>query len=324
MVQQPRHALVGSQSLGKISSCLVIHLCYIPHLQPSTTHVEDPISELPTPEQEKDIDNLDLLTIREKFGHIDYNAATGNDIADIFGNGALASVIDASIMMDNDMDHSCAFLCNKPTATTTTLSISAHYEPSIHYPPDLFEKLFAGGFPDTGSLHDRFSAWKQLAALPTQKVIPKHTFTTTHYKGEMPTSDMKCPYCGDDLMYVLGCVHLKVNFISYVYDSKKTASNRCIHIHSCTRRQKQNEANERINQLFPRMDSNCPFQCNEDLSSAQCSEYSRHLTQHIANRANKAGHDGWQCGVVINGNAICSDRFVFYSSIAFFFTYFMI
>ena len=161
-----------------------------------------------------------------------------------------------------------------------------------------------------------FSTWQVLCLeatcrSPRSKGHPK---THVHYYA-LQRGDA---HQWDDLTYVLGCVHLKVNFNGYVYNSKKTASDRCIHIHSCTRSQKQNEAHERIDWLFPRMDSNCPFQCNEDLSSAQRSEYSRHLTQHIANRANKAGHDGWQCGVVINGNAICSDRFVFYSSIAFF------
>lgn len=166
-----------------------------------TVNVE-PISELLTTEQEVDIDNLDLLALREKFGHVDYNAATGDDIADIFGNGALASTIDACIM-DQRMDHPSALLDNKPT--TSTLSVPSLYDPSIHYPPTLFQNLFGGGFKDSGSLSDRFSTWKQLAALPALKVIPKQTFTSQHYKGECPTDDMKCPIidCGDDLTYVI-------------------------------------------------------------------------------------------------------------------------
>jgi hypothetical protein len=184
-------------------------------LQPSAVDIDDPVSELPTLDQEADINNLDLLASREKYGHIDFNAATGNDIADLFGNGALASMIDASIMSDHETDRSITFPDNQPV--TTTLSIPIHYDPSIHYPLDLFQKLFAGGFEDSGSLHDRFSAWKQLAALPALKTIPKQTFSTKHYKGEGPTDEMKCPVddCGEDLMYVLPCLHTKsVSYMS--------------------------------------------------------------------------------------------------------------
>ncbi|KAF8500941.1 hypothetical protein F5888DRAFT_1888207 [Russula emetica] len=199
---------------------------------PPTIDVEEPLSELPTPEQEADINNLDLLAVREKFGHIDYNAATGIDIADIFGNGALASVIDASIMMDHNTNPSTPFPNSGPT--TSTLSAVSFYDPLIHYPPDIFQKLFAGGFDDSGSLSDRFSAWKQLAGLPSLKTIPKQHFTSQHYKGESPTDDMKCPIidCGDDL-------------------TNKTASQTSIHIHSCTRRQKQKEADSRVDELYP-------------------------------------------------------------------------
>lgn len=167
----------------------------------------EPLSELPTTEQEVDINNLDLLALREKYGHVDYNAATGDDIADIFGDGALASAIDACIMMDHHtvsgMGHPSTLLDNKPT--TTTHSVPSLYDPSIHYPPTLFQNLFGGGFEDSGSLSDRFSAWKQLAALPAFKFIPKQTFTSQHYKGEYPTDDMKCPIidCRDDLTYVI-------------------------------------------------------------------------------------------------------------------------
>jgi len=70
--------------------------------------------------------------MRKKFGHINYNKVTDNNIANIFNklnnNRALASIIDACIM---DQYITC-----KPTMST--LSVSSLYKPSIHYPSTLF------------------------------------------------------------------------------------------------------------------------------------------------------------------------------------------
>lgn len=128
--------LASNPMMRYISGCAAL-LSYNYHLQPAPTiDIEKPLSELPTPEQEVDFNNLDLLAVREKFRHIDYNAATGDDIADIFGNGALASVIDASIMNDPDSNISTTLPNNKPT--TSMLSAPTVYNPSIHYPPNIF------------------------------------------------------------------------------------------------------------------------------------------------------------------------------------------
>jgi hypothetical protein len=311
---QDTRLLASNPMVRYISGCAALP-SYNYHLQPPTIDIEEPLSELPTPEQEADINNLDLLAVREKFGHIDYNAATGDDIADIFGNGALASVVDASIMMDHDTNLSTTFPNNEPT--TSTLSAPSVYDPSVHYPPNLFQNLFAGGFEDSGSLSDRFSAWKQLAALPSLKTIPRQTFTSKHYKGECPTDDLKCPIvdCGDDLTYAISDVSPKARF-SYFFVSGKTASQRTIHIHSCTRRQKQKEADDKINKLYPQTDM-CPFSCNADLSSSSRSAYARHIKQHIATRANHSKQHGWRCGV-INGDAECSTECVFVTLLAFY------
>jgi len=138
--------------------------------------------------------------VQERFGHIDYNKATGDDIADIFGNGALASMIEASITSDPDASLPTKVSIQKPI--TSTLSAFFSHDPSTQYPVDIFQKLFAGGFEDSGSLSDRFAAWKELTGLPPLKKIPKQAFTSLHYKGECPTHDMKCPLvdCRHNLM----------------------------------------------------------------------------------------------------------------------------
>jgi hypothetical protein len=166
--------------------------------------IEEPLSELPTTEQEADINNLDILAVRDKYGHIDYNEASGVDIAEIFDNGALTSAINASIIMDQ---HSAVLPNNKPT--TSTRLVPALYDSLIHYPPDIFQKLFAGGYKNSGTLSDRFAAWKELAMLPAIKAIPKHTITSHHYKGEIPTEDLRCPIegCGNELWYVHPFLH---------------------------------------------------------------------------------------------------------------------
>jgi hypothetical protein len=78
------------------------------------------------------------------------------------------------------------------------LSIATEYNPSNYYLQDLLQKLFAGGFEDSGLLEDRFSAWKQLAALPALKYNPRVKYSSWHYKGELSTNKMKCPIadCG--------------------------------------------------------------------------------------------------------------------------------
>jgi hypothetical protein len=87
-------------------------------------------------------------------------------------------------------------------------------------------------------------------------------------------------------------------------NSKMSSSQITLHIHSCTRRQNQKEAESRIDELYPQT-RRCPFKCNADLSSLSRVAYAGHLKQHISTRAHHSKHHAWRCGVIV-GNTECA------------------
>lgn len=199
---------------------------------------------LPDEHQEQDINNLHFSALYETSGHMDINNLTG---ANILEGGAI------NYLRETDVGLAPADHC-----TRLAIYIEPDYDPSHHYPSNILFLLFGG--ISGNSLEDRFDLLRLLQSLPAKKTIPRSHFDSLYYRNEAPTVDMKCPLDNTDMKVM-------------------TASQRAIHLHSCTITLCQGLADSIQEHQYP-MPATCPWSnCHHQLTDFK--KWKKHLHMHF-------------------------------------------